>query len=98
MRRKWGAKVAGFDAILLPSCAILPPDATRLEEDEEYFVRANQLALRNTRLGNMLGLPAASLPTGQSGCGIMAMGHAGRDRHLLRILAGMEHALAVRQA
>ena len=98
LRRKWSAKVAGFDAILLPSCAILPPDATRLEEDEEYFVRANQLALRNTRLGNMLGLPAGSLPTGQRGCGIMAMGHAGRDRHLLRILAGMEHALAARQA
>ena len=95
LRRDWAAKVAGFDAILLPSCPLLPPDATRLEEDEEYFVRANQLALRNTRLGNMLGLPAATLPTGQRGCGIMAMGHAGRDRHLLRVLAGMENALAV---
>ena len=98
LRQEWAGKVAGFDAILLPSCPLSPPDAARLDSDEEYFVWANQLSLRNTRLGNMLGLPAISLPTGMRGCGIMAMGHAGGDRHLLRVAAGMEQSLAVRQS
>ncbi|RMC34738.1 amidase [Paracoccus alkanivorans] len=93
LRREWAAKTAGYDAILLPSSAILPPDAARLGEDEKYFARANLLTLRNTRIGNLLGLPAVSLPTGHRGCGIMAMGHAGGDRHLLRVAAGMEIAL-----
>lgn len=98
LRLEWAAKVAGFDAILLPTAPILPPDVARLEADEDYFVRANLLTLRNTRIGNLLGLPAVSLPTGQRGCGIMAMGHFGGDRHLLRVAAGLEHALAARQA
>lgn len=93
LRREWAAKTAGYDAILLPSSAILPPDAARLGEDEKYFARANLLTLRNTRIGNLLGLPAVSLPTGHRGCGIMAMGHVGGDRHLLRVAAGMEIAL-----
>lgn len=94
IRLEWAAKVAGFDAILLPSSAILPPDAERLTKDEDYFVRANLLTLRNTRIGNLLGLPAVSLPTGHRGCGIMAMGHVGGDRHLLRVAAGIEATLA----
>ena len=95
LRREWAAKLAGFDAILLPTAPILPPDVKRLSADEDYFTRANLLTLRNTRIGNLLGLPALSLPTGHPGCGLMAMGHRGGDRHLLRVGAGIEAALAV---
>ena len=95
LRREWAAKVAGFDAILLPTTPNLPPDAQRLMDDEDYFVHANLLTLRNTRIGNLLGLPAITLPTSHPGCGIMAMGHVGGDRHLLRVGAGIEVALGV---
>lgn len=94
IRRKWVKEIAAvYDAVLVPTVPILPPNAKRLMEDEDYFVRANLLTLRNTRIANLLGLPAVSLPTGHPGCGIMLMGHAGRDRHLLRVAAGAELAL-----
>ena len=93
-RADWAGAVAGFDAVLLPTVPILPPDAERLTTDEPYFVKANLLALRNTRIGNLLGLPAVTLPTGAPGCGIMAMGAAGGDLALMRVAAGMEKALA----
>ena len=96
IRRKWFREVmAAFDAVLVPTVPILPPNAQRLMEDEAYFVRANLLTLRNTRIGNLLNLPTVTLPTGQPGCGISVMGHSGRDRHLLRVAAGAEAALAV---
>ena len=97
IRRKWIKEIAsGFDAILLPTVPILPPNAARLMADEEEFVRANLLTLRNTRIGNLLGLPACTLPTGHRACGISVMGHAGRDGHLLHLAAGVEAALSVR--
>ena len=95
IRRKWFREVvASFDAVLVPTVPILPPNAQRLLEDEPYFVRANLLTLRNTRIGNLLNLPSVTLPTGQPGCGIMVMGHSGRDRHLLRVAAAAESALS----
>ena len=95
IRRKWFREVvASFDAVLVPTVPILPPNAQRLLEDEPYFVRANLLTLRNTRIGNLLNPPSVTLPTGQPGCGIMVMGHSGRDRHLLRVAAAAESALS----
>ncbi|TRW99678.1 amidase [Paracoccus sp. M683] len=93
-RAEWAALVAGHDAVILPTVPILPPDADRLATDQEYFVTANLLTLRNTRIGNLMGLPAATIPTGQPGCGLMAMGAAGDDRRLLRVSAALEAALA----
>lgn len=94
LRREWAARVAGFDAILLPTAPILPPEIGPLTRDETRFTRANLLTLRNTRIANLLGLPAISLPTGHPCCGLMAMGHLGGDRHLLRVGAGIEASLA----
>ncbi len=94
IRRKWVKEVVSrFDAVLLPTVPILPPDAQRLLEDEPYFVRANLLTLRNTRIANLLGLPAVTLPAGSPGTGIMIMGHSARDRHLLRVAAAAEAVL-----
>ena len=62
--------------------------------DEAAFARANLLTLRNTRIGNLLGLPAITLPTARPACGLMAMGAAGQDARLLRVAAGLERALA----
>ncbi|WDA13344.1 amidase [Paracoccus marcusii] len=95
VRRKWIKEVVGgYDAVLLPTVPILPPATQRLMTDGSEFVRANLLTLRNTRIANLLGLPAITLPTGHPACGISLLGHAGQDRHLLRVAAGAEGALA----
>lgn len=93
LRAEWAATVAGFDAVLLPTAPILPPDAARLAEDADFFAAENLLALRNTRIGNLMGLPGISLPTGQPACGLMALGRAGADRALLVVAAAIEAAL-----
>ncbi len=86
--------VAGFDAVLMPSSAILPPNLARLNSDPAYYKTENLLALRNTRIGNLLGLCGVSLPTGTPSCGLMMMGAPGADRTILRLAAGAEAALA----
>jgi aspartyl-tRNA(Asn)/glutamyl-tRNA(Gln) amidotransferase subunit A len=94
IRRIWVGRVAAFDAVLLPTSPILPPDANRLMTDDSYYVTENLLALRNTRIGNMLGLCALTLPTSQPSCGITLMGAAGGEARLLRLGAAAERALA----
>ena len=93
LRADWARLVAGFDAVILPTVPILPPEAARLATEPDFFTAENLLALRNTRIANLLGLPAISLPTGQPACGIMLMGRAGHDRGLLTIAAAAEAAL-----
>jgi aspartyl-tRNA(Asn)/glutamyl-tRNA(Gln) amidotransferase subunit A len=94
LRARWNARVAGFDAVLLPTSPILPPEARRLLEDEEYYVTENLLALRNARIANLFGLCAITLPTGQPSCGLSLMAGPGQEERLLRLAAAAEKALA----
>ena len=93
IRRVWADRTADFDAVILPTSPILPPDANRLMTDDAYYVTENLLALRNTRIGNLMGLCALTLPTSQPSCGISLMAAAGQENHLLRLGAAAEHAL-----
>lgn len=92
-RAKWDAAVAGYDAVVMPTCPILPPNAQRLMEDDAFFTTENLMTLRNTRLGNMMGVCALTLPTGTPSAGIMAFCPGGADSRLLRLGAAMEMAL-----
>ena len=94
LRSIWAQKTAGFDAVLLPTSPILPPNAARLMSDGDYFVAENLLALRNTRIGNLMDTCALTLPTSQPSCGISLMGEAGQDDRLLRLGCAAERALA----
>jgi aspartyl-tRNA(Asn)/glutamyl-tRNA(Gln) amidotransferase subunit A len=85
--------VAEFDAVLLPTAPILPPDANRLMTDDAYYVTENLLALRNTRIGSLMGVCALTLPTSQPSCGISLMAGAGDEGRLLRLGAAAEIAL-----
>ena len=85
---------AGYDAILCPTSPILPPNVERLNNDPEYYLTENLLSLRNTRIGNLMGLTALSLPTGVPSCGIMLMSPPNTEEALLRIGAAAEAALA----
>ena len=93
LRAIWAERTAAFDAVILPTAPILPPHAARLMTDDAYYVGENLLALRNTRIANMLGLCAITLPTGQPSCGISLMGQAGGEARLLRLAAAAERAL-----
>lgn len=93
IRQLWADRTAVYDAVLLPTSPILPPDANRLMTDDQYYVTENLLALRNTRIGNLMGVCALTLPTSQPSCGITLMGGAGQEARLLRLGAAAERAL-----
>jgi len=93
-RQAWDGRVAGFDAVVCPTASILPPNLERLKADHDYYVTENLLALRNTRVGNLMGLCALTLPTGVPSCGLMMFGAPDTEGHLLRLGAAVEIALA----
>ncbi len=92
-RQAWDAATAGFDAVLAPTAPILPPNLDRLMSDHDYYVTENLLALRNTRIGNLMGLAALTLPTGTPSCGLMMLGYPGSEEALLRLGSAAESAL-----
>jgi len=93
LRTGYDRAVAGFDAVLLPTAPILPPNLERLESDHDYYKSENLLALRNTRIGNLMGLCALTLPTDTPSCGLMMMCPPDMEEQLLHLGAGVEAAL-----
>lgn len=93
IRALYAEKTAGYDAVLVPTSPILPPDADRLMHDHDYYVSENLLSLRNTRIGNLMGLCALTLPTGHPSCGISLMAGPMQEDRLLRLGAAAERAL-----
>ena len=94
IRAAYLSATAGFDAVIMPSSPIMPPNLERLNTDHDYYITENLLALRNTRVGNLMGLASITLPTGVPSCGIMFNGAPGSDENLLRIGAAAAKALA----
>lgn len=93
LRTDFAAAVGGADAVVLPTSAILPPKVDRLLADPAFFVSENILALRNTRLGNLLDQAVLTLPTSVPSAGISLMVPNGQDERLLRLGAAAERAL-----
>lgn len=93
-RAQYLEAVAEYDAVLVPTAPIEPPDAQRLLTDKAYFEAENLLALRNTRIGNILGLCVLTLPTGVPSCGISLMAGPMQEDRLLRLGMAAESALA----
>ena len=94
IRAAYVKAVAGYDAVLIPTAPLLPPKLDRLETEHDYYVSANLMTLRNTRIGNLMGVAAVTLPTGTPSCGLMLMGTPNGEEHLLRVAAAAEEALA----
>jgi aspartyl-tRNA(Asn)/glutamyl-tRNA(Gln) amidotransferase subunit A len=90
IRADWMNFTQEFDAVILPTSPILPPNKTKLLSDSSYYKRANLLALRNTRIGNMLGLCSITLPTSKPSCGFMLMGAPFSELKLLNIASKIE--------
>lgn len=94
MRADWAAATAAVDAVLLPTVPILPPNVEDLLADQDFFVSENLLALRNTRVANLIGLAGLTLPTAMPACGLSALAPAGGEAKLLRVGVALERALA----
>ncbi len=94
IRRAYAAATAGYDAVICPTAAVLPPKLKRVAEDADYYRAINLRTLRNTRMGNLMGLTSISLPTGTPSCGIMFNALPGHDGQLLRLAQAAEAALA----
>jgi aspartyl-tRNA(Asn)/glutamyl-tRNA(Gln) amidotransferase subunit A len=62
-------RLAGVDALLTPTVAITPPVLASLEPEGAYS-KANMHALRNTVMGNFMGLCGLTLPVGKDAAGM----------------------------
>ena len=98
-RRRWiaavEARIAGFDAMLLPTVPIVAPTLAELEDDEHYF-RTNALVLRNPSIINFLDGCALSLPCqarGEAPVGLTLAAPGDRDRAVLAMGMALEACL-----
>jgi len=82
-----------FDAVLAPTSPIVPPLTSDLLDDLAYYWDANLLALRNTRVGNLLGLCALTLPTSVNCCGLMIYAKPNHEERLLQIGMSIEEII-----
>ena len=94
IRAEFRAATMGYDAVILPTAPILPPKTSRLLTDDAYYVTENLLALRNTRIGNLMDQCVVTLPTDQPSCGISIMMGPGQEGRLLRLSLAAESCLA----
>lgn len=86
---------ASFDAIILPTAAIVPPRIADLATDEAYG-RINLLSLRNTTLINVIDGCSISLPihkAGEAPVGLMLACRGGSDHQLFTLAKAIESAL-----
>lgn len=92
---RFDAVTSEYDAVLLPTCPLIPAPIAALEQDADY-ARVNMLQLRNPSIGNFLDRCAISLPChreGEAPVGLMLMGETLGDAWLFRVAAGVEAAL-----
>jgi aspartyl-tRNA(Asn)/glutamyl-tRNA(Gln) amidotransferase subunit A len=90
-------RLAPFDAVVMPTCAIAPPRIDDLADDKA-FMKANMLSLRNCTLINMMDGCAISLPChrrGEAPVGFMLGAAGGADRRIFELAAGIEAAIHV---
>ena len=89
------ARLAPYDALVLPTTANTPPTISEMADDKS-FTRANLLALRNCTLINMIDGCAISLPAHREGevpVGLMLAAAGGSDRRIFQLAAGMEDVI-----
>jgi aspartyl-tRNA(Asn)/glutamyl-tRNA(Gln) amidotransferase subunit A len=89
-------RTAPFDAVVMPTCPLIPPAIAEVEDEAEYG-RINLLLLRNPSVANFLDRCAISIPCHRPGdppVGFMLMGEHMGDHRLLAVAEAVEAALA----
>lgn len=90
----------GFDAIVCPTVAVVPPKIAELDGDDDYR-RINALCLRNTYVFNLLDACAIALPMHHAGAaptGLMLARANGGDFALLAVAKRVERILNSRES
>lgn len=86
-------RLGAFDALLMPTVAIVPPTLAELEDPTAY-VSTNRLTFRLTEVANRIDAPSLSLPVNPlQPVGLCLTGHRGRDRQLLALSQAVQAAL-----
>lgn len=86
---------ADFDAVIMPTTAIIAPRIDEVAKDDDYS-RINMLILRNPMMFNILDCCSISIPMhrpGDAPTGLMVVGQGGTDRRTLAISAALEAIL-----
>lgn len=89
-------RTAPFDAVIGPTCPLVPPRLAEVEDEAEYN-RINMLLLRNTSVGNFLDRCSISIPChaeGEAPVGLMLTGEHMGDARLFQVACSVEAALA----
>ena len=96
-RQRWvaqvQARIAPFDALLMPTVPQVAPPIAELERDDARYAEANLLMLRNPTLINFLDGCALSLPChcpGEAPVGLMLAAAGGADARLLALGLAVE--------
>jgi aspartyl-tRNA(Asn)/glutamyl-tRNA(Gln) amidotransferase subunit A len=91
------ARLAPYDALVLPTTANTPPRIADMKDDQA-FTKANLLSLRNCTLINMIDGCGISLPIHREGevpVGLMLAASGGSDRRILELAAAIEGVIRV---
>ena len=91
------ARLAPYDALVMPTTANTPPRIADLDDDKAFAV-ANLRSLRNCTLINMIDGCAISIPGHRDGevpVGLMLASSGGSDHRIFELAAGMEGAFHV---
>tara|TARA_B100001115_G_C15535741_1_gene254554 strand:- start:9 stop:578 length:570 start_codon:yes stop_codon:yes gene_type:complete len=94
LRQQYHLAVQQYDGVLVPTSPIMPPKISRLMSDGDFYNSQNLLALRNTRIGNLMGGCSITLPTDIPSCGILIMEKPHQEERLLRLAQACEMVLA----
>jgi aspartyl-tRNA(Asn)/glutamyl-tRNA(Gln) amidotransferase subunit A len=87
LERAMDQRLAGLDALLMPTTPIVAPTMAEVAHQKDFFAR-NALLLRNTAIANFFDLCAISLPLPAAlPVGLMLVVRNGTDRDLFRIAA-----------
>jgi aspartyl-tRNA(Asn)/glutamyl-tRNA(Gln) amidotransferase subunit A len=95
--RAMDARLAGLDALVLPTTPIVAPPIADVTTLAGWDARNGQL-LRNTAFANFFDLCAISLPLPVGSglpVGLMMVARNGQDRHLFQMAAAVERMLSV---
>jgi aspartyl-tRNA(Asn)/glutamyl-tRNA(Gln) amidotransferase subunit A len=87
------AVTSAFDAILMPTVAVIAPLLDDVIASDDLYGELNPLCLRNTTTGNFLDRCALSIPChapGEAPVGLMVMGETGGDLRLISVGLGIE--------
>lgn len=96
LMRRANEATAPFDALLLPTTAMVAPSIAELDSDEAFYTASNILMLRNTFCFNFLDRCALSIPMnnpGEAPAGLMVVGETLGDTRLLAIGQAIENTL-----